>query len=155
MKYLVSVTKTALCYELCIPDFDLSWEYPIVGMTPTRLRAAAMSRLLSAIQEFIDCREDVPPPVMTKADVVDADTSTRYMELSFPVALKVAAYRCWRESKLTERQLTRESGFSRTTVRNVFQLELNCELRTIHTIFAVLGYSIDFTVDRKKEKRSS
>lgn len=154
MRYAVFLRRGKKYSEVGIPDFKLTFEYP-VDTTLAQLATFRRDRLMSSIQQFIDHREKVPSPDHTVAELRDRHSddpgySCRYVTLAWPIALKVEAYNAWRKSKMSELALSKATGLSRSGVRNLFKFDIHTEMRGIALVFEALDYRVDFTVTKIK-----
>lgn len=162
MKYAVVVRSTATHYYIEIPDFGLSWEYPIspVDRDQAELRAKlkvdVRRRLMESLQGFIDSRVDIPEPSATPKALTAANRSSNYRAkwVSVPSyqALKVSAYKVWIRSGITQTKLANAIGLSRMGVQNLFKLDVMSELRNITAIIEYCGYELRYELVKKEEK---
>ena len=153
MRYCVVARHLKHSAAIELPDFDLSFEYP-VDITVAALRADSRRRLLEAIQNCIDCRDPVPRPLHTPDELNEEYGSKKYratwIKIPFPVALKIEAYIAWRESGMTEMSLVKATGMSKSGIRNMFQLDVNSEIRMVYAVLVALGKDVKFSIIARK-----
>lgn len=157
VRFSAAVYKAGKRLVLELPDFEISWDYPL-SAKPDAIRAEAPSKLHETIKGIIERREPLPKPAVSvdtlREDHEDNDTFTAFrIKLPWEAALKMEAYRAWKGSGLTEIALVRATGLSRTGIGNAFKIDMSSEIRGLSLIFEVLGYNVGFTVTKRKKAK--
>jgi len=155
MRYCVVARHLKHSAAIELPDFGLSFEYP-VDITVAKLREDSRRRLLEAIQNCIDCRDPVPRPTHTPEELNEEYGGKRYrakwINIPFPTALKIEAYIAWRESGMSEIALVKATGMSKSGLRNMFKLDVNSEIRMVYAVLVALDKDVKFSIIHRKSK---